>query len=1120
MSNLKCKSMKKNYFLYRTRYLKYIALLLFFYPLTILGAQGIITVKGQAITIKQAIQLIEKSSDYTFFYNAADLKNTTNKNLNCEGTIEEVLKEVFKGSGVTYMIKGNEIILKVEKVANTQQQSKKKHTVTGAVTDAENGEPIIGASVVLKGQKEGGTITDLDGNFTIAVTGTKAQLEISYIGYKKKIVDVGDLGVISIKMESDNQLLNEVVVVGAGTQKKVSVTGSITSVKGLELKSPSSSLTSNFAGKLAGVIAMSTSGEPGSASEFYIRGVSTFGGRTTPLIMLDDVEISSADLNNIPAETIESFSILKDASATAIYGARGANGVMLVTTKTGRENEKTSINVSVENSFNTPMNFPKFANGATWMEMYNEAMTTRNVMAIPRYSQTQIDATRNHLNPYVYPDVDWGDLMFKDMAMNQRVNLTVQGGGSKATYFMSVQANHDTGLLDSPKIYSFDNNINNLGFNFQNNITYKVTPTTKVELRMNAQIRQSKGPRYATKDLFLMCLSSNPIYFPAYYPAQEGDEHVRFGSIPAVDSGVRGNPYAFMSSSYKEGSENTLNTSIKLTQQLDFVTKGLSFTGLVNFKNWSYSYFERSILPYYYGLKSGSYDPENPTTFENELIKTGTDYLATSDIAKSSDYTIYMQFALNYVRQFGLHNIGAMVLYTQREYRDKVLPNRVQGVSGRATYDYGQRYLFEFNFGYNGSERMAKGNRFEFFPAVSLGWVISNEAFFEPMTKWVDNLKIRGSYGLVGSDETGPEGSPHFLYIDQVNLTSGGSFQTGMTGPTLSLSGPEVNQYAVQNAGWERAKKLDIGVDLTLFRSWNLTFDYFKENRYNILLHREAWPESLGYYGAKPWSNVGKVQSSGFELSTSFRHSITKDFSMEVRGNFTYATNKLIDNDDPVYELPWLSSKGLPLSYTSGYIAEGLFQSQEEIDNASRQEFGSTPRVGDIRYKDLDGNGIVDTDDRCLISKNGGVPKIQYGFGLNLFWKKFDFGVFFNGSAKRTIMINGIHPFGSGDSNIFQFIADDYWSEVNPNPDAKYPRLGLMSTETANNTQSSTYWMRNGNFLRFKTLELGYSFKYGRVYLNGDNLAVFSPFKHWDPELEWYKYPLQRSFTLGVQLHF
>lgn len=1119
MSNLKCKSMKKNRNSNCLRYLKCIALMLFLYPITLLGAQGVISVKGQAMTIEQAIQLIEKSSHYSFFYNAADLKNATNKNLNCEGTIEEVLKEIFKGSGISYMIKGNEVILKVNKTATVQQQGKKKRSVVGTVTDAETGEPIIGATVLIKGQKDG-VITDIDGNFTISVSGTRSQIEVSYIGYKKKTVDVSDLGVVNIKMESDNQMLNEVVVVGAGTQKKVSVTGSITSVKGMELKAPSSSLTNNFAGKLAGVISMSTSGEPGSASSFYIRGVSTFGGRATPLIMLDDVEISASDLNNIPAETIESFSILKDASATAIYGARGANGVMLVTTKTGRENEKTRINVSVENTFNKPMNFPKFADGATWMEMYNEASTTRNATATPKYSQTQINATRNNLNPYVYPNVDWGDLIFKDMAMNQRFNLTVQGGGSKATYFMSVQANHDTGLLDSPKLYSFDNNINKLGFNFQNNITYKVTPTTKIELRMNAQIRQGKGPRYATGDLFKMCLTSNPVYFPAYFPAQEGDDHVRFGSMPTVDSGVRGNPYAFMSSSYKESSENTLNTSMKLTQQLDFVTKGLSFTGLVNFKNWSSSFFERTIEPYYYGLTAGSYDPENPTTFEDELLKAGTDYLKTSDISKSSDYTIYMQFALNYTRQIALHNVSAMLLYTQREYRNSVLPNRVQGISGRATYDYDQRYLFEFNFGYNGSERMAKGNRFEFFPAVSMGWVISNEKFFEPMSSWVDHLKIRGSYGLVGSDETGPSDGPHFLYIDQVDLTQGGSFSTGMTGPTLQLSGPEVKQYAVQNAGWERAKKLDIGVDMTLFRSWNLTFDYFKENRYNILLHREAWPESLGYYQAKPWSNVGKAQSSGFELSSSFRHSITQDFSMEMRGNFTYATNKMINNDDPVYELPWLSSKGLPLSYTLGYIAEGLFQSQEEIDNAPIQSLGSDPKVGDIRYKDLDGNGIVDTDDRCLISQNGTTPKIQYGFGLNLFWKKFDFGVFFNGSAKRTIMISGIHPFGSGDNNIFQFIADDYWSEDNPNPNAKYPRLGLTPTETANNTQNSTYWMRNGNFLRFKTLEIGYTFKYGRVYLNGDNLAVFSSFKHWDPELEWYKYPLQRSFTLGVQLHF
>ena len=605
-------------------------------------AQGVISVKGQAMTIKQAIQLIEKNSNYTFFYNAADLKNTTNKNLNCEGTIEEVLKEVFKGSGITYMIKGNEIILKVNKEEAAQQQPKKKRTVTGTVVDAENGDPVIGATVVVKGQKDG-VITDLDGNFTIAISGSKAQLEFSYIGYRKKTVDVGDLGVINVKMESDNQLLSEVVVVGAGTQKKVSVTGSITSVKGLELKAPSSSLTTSFAGKLAGVISMTSTGEPGAASEFYIRGVSTFGGRATPLILLDDVEISTADLNNIPAETIESFSILKDASATAIYGARGANGVMLITTKTGKENEKTRINVTVENSFNKPMNFPDFVNGATWMEMYNEAQLTRNPGATPKYSQLDIDNTRNQVNPYIYPDVQWKDVIFKNMNMNQRANVNISGGGSKASYYMSLQANHDTGLLDTKKVYSYNNNINNWGYNFQNNISYKITSTTKIDLHMNAQIRNKKGPNYSTSDLFAQMLYCNPINFPVTFPAQPGDTHIRFGNAIWTGSSVRTNPYAYMLSSFKEYNENTLNTSLNINQKLDFVTKGLSVQAMVNWKNWASSSYNRTIEPYYYGIKGGSYNPSNPTDYEIERLGTsGTDYLKTSDISKASDQTFYL----------------------------------------------------------------------------------------------------------------------------------------------------------------------------------------------------------------------------------------------------------------------------------------------------------------------------------------------------------------------------------------------------------------------------------------------------------------------------------------------
>ena len=1111
--------MRKIQISYKQRYLKYIVLLLLFYPLNILGAQGVISVKGQAMTIKQAIQLIEKNSNYTFFYNAADLKNTTNKNLNCEGTIEEVLKEVFKGSGITYMIKGNEIILKVNKEEAAQQQPKKKRTVTGTVVDAENGDPVIGATVVVKGQKDG-VITDLDGNFTIAISGSKAQLEFSYIGYRKKTVDVGDLGVINVKMESDNQLLSEVVVVGAGTQKKVSVTGSITSVKGLELKAPSSSLTTSFAGKLAGVISMTSTGEPGAASEFYIRGVSTFGGRATPLILLDDVEISTADLNNIPAETIESFSILKDASATAIYGARGANGVMLITTKTGKENEKTRINVTVENYFNKPMNFPDFVNGATWMEMYNEAQLTRNPGATPKYSQLDIDNTRNQVNPYIYPDVQWKDVIFKNMNMNQRANVNISGGGSKASYYMSLQANHDTGLLDTKKVYSYNNNINNWGYNFQNNISYKITSTTKIDLHMNAQIRNKKGPNYSTSDLFAQMLYCNPINFPVTFPAQPGDTHIRFGNAIWTGSSVRTNPYAYMLSSFKEYNENTLNTSLKINQKLDFVTKGLSVQAMVNWKNWASSSYNRTIEPYYYGIKGGSYNPSNPTDYEIERLGTsGTDYLKTSDISKASDQTFYLDARVNYDRQFNLHHVTGMLMYMQREYRSSVLPERNQGFSGRFTYDYGQRYLVELNFGYNGTERLAKKERFEFFPAVSLGWVISNEKFFEPMTKYIDNLKIRGSYGLVGSDETGlSAGAQHFLYIDQVSLNNIG-FTTGVD-MNYTLYGPLVTNYAVVNGGWERVKKLDIGIDLELFRQLTITADYFNEKRYNILLHREAWPESLGYYTAKPWSNKGKVDNWGIELSVNWRKEFTKDLYVDFRGNFTYTENKYVNLDEPVYPYVWKTSTGKPLSRTTGYIAQGLFSSQEEIDNSPTQNLGSTVKPGDIKYRDVNGDGKIDGSDQVMISPYGTTPRIQYGLGMNVTYKKFDFGVFFNGSAKRTIMISGISPFGQSDYNVMQFIADDYWSESNPNPNAKYPRLGLTSSQTANNTVASTYWMRNGNFIRFKTLELGYKFKYGRVYLNGDNIAVFSPFKLWDPELSWNAYPLQRTFNIGVQLNF
>lgn len=1024
--------------------------------------------------------------------------------------------------------------LKADNIGNdkerTIEDAQQQKTITGTVID-EQGQPLPGVSIIVKGKQGKGTSTDFDGKYAISVLPTD-RLVFSYIGFAQQEVLVGGKAIINIVMREDAEQLEDVVVVGHGTQKKASVTGAITSVKGAELRMPTSSLTTALAGQLAGVIISTTSGEPGALSDFYIRGIGTFGGRATPLIMLDDVEISPADLNNIPAETIESFSILKDASATAIYGSRGANGVMIVKTKNGNKNERTRVGVTYEQSFNTPINFPNFVDGPTYMELYNEALLSRNPTASPRYSQSDIENTRLGVNPYVFPNVNWKEVLFKDMSLNHRANINIQGGGDKATYYMSVQANHDSGLLNTKKVYSWDNNISRWAYNFQNNIAYNLSDDTKIELRMNAQIRQHIGTNQSTDDIFRRVLYSNPVEFPIQFPAQPGDTHIRFGSYEFTTNSFRLNPYAEMLRTYREARQNTLNTSLKLNQKLGFITEGLSGTVLVNFKTFSSNSYYRTIEPYLYRVKDGSY---NPATNEYELARLGTggtDYIAQSAISRNADQTFVLQTTLDYNRQFGDHNLAGMLLYNQREYKHDVLPRRNQGFSGRLTYNYASKYLTEFNFGYTGTERLARGMRFEFFPAASLGWVVSEEKFFEPLKDVVQNLKLRASYGLIGSDETGLHaGAAHFLYIDTVNFNYDG--QNGHITPDATMGeslnithkGPKVARWQVDGARWEKVKKFNVGADIRLFDDLNVTVDYFYDKRFDILMQRESWADIFGYSIAVPWANLGKVDNWGYEFSANWGHQFNDDLYLGLRGNFTYTQNKYVEVDLPEYQYPWLARTGYPLSYTFGYIAEGLFKSQEEIDNSPNQTtLGSTPRPGDIKYRDLTGDGIIDSSDRTMISPYGTTPRIQYGFGFNMVYKRFDLNVFFNGSAKRTIMTGLMSPFaqrtGQTADNLFSHIAENRWSESNPDPNATYPRLGLLASDVANNSPTSTYWMRNGSFLRFKTLELGYKFKYGRVFGTVNNLAVFSEFKQWDPELEWFKYPLQRTYSMGVQFNF
>ncbi len=764
-----------------------------------------------------------------------------------------------------------------DEVAIVQQS--KIRTIVGQVLDDELGEPVIGANIINEKTKEG-VITDIDGRFSIQIPDRGATLVFSFVGYQTQTIKVNDQGVLNVRLKSDSQLLNEAVVVGAGIQKKVSVTGAVVNIEGSELYVPSSSLTSGLGGKLAGVINRVTSGEPGATSEFYIRGKSTFGGGNTPLIILDGVEIASGDLDRIPPETIESFSILKDASATAIYGSRGANGVMIITTKSGQENQATRVNVTVENSFVRPKDMVEFVDGATWMEIYNRTALARGREVAP-YSQEAIDNTRSGKYPIGYPDVDWLDLMFKDMNMNQRANLNISGGGNRATYYMSVQANHDTGIFDTPKTYSFNNNINRWNYNFQTNIDYKLSPTTKLSMRMNAQIGDNSGNGTSVDDMFKKIFRTNPTAYPAFFPAQEGDDHIRFGSSYTEGTTVSGNPYADMLSKYQQKNYSTLNISLILNQKLDFLLKGLSFRGLGNMKNWSEQTFNRSITPYYYAIQSGTWAPgaDGLENYALQTLKTGNAFVTTDDdTGKAMDRTIYIDAQLNYANTFAKkHNVTGMLMYMQREFRNSPLPNRQQGISGRFTYDFDHRYLFDFNFGYNGTERLADGSRFEFFPAASLGWVVSGENFWKPIEKVVNFFKLRGSYGVVGNSNMDDDGGRlYFLFDSTINATGLGGFNWG-TLLNNGRNGPKVNSYPVADARWQRVHKLDIGADIELFNQVKIGIDYFDERTKDILMARASFPRILGYMGVKPWANIGEARNRGFDLSVNWKKEVIKD---------------------------------------------------------------------------------------------------------------------------------------------------------------------------------------------------------------------------------------------------
>lgn len=996
--------------------------------------------------------------------------------------------------------------------------------VTGSVVDKATNEPLIGATIQVKGTAVGST-TDMDGLFTIELPAGKNTLVFSYVGYQNKEVTVGKVLNLEIALAETANTLEDVVVVGYGQQKKGHLVGSIQTIRPVELQMPSASLSTGFAGRLAGVIAVQRNGQPGAdQADFWIRGISTFGTATKPLIILDGVAIDANELNGLDPEIIESFSVLKDATATALYGSRGANGVMIVTTKNGKNMDKPIINFRFETAFSTPTSTPKTADAITYMRMYNEAVATRGTGQIP-YTQDRIDGTLAGRNKYIYPNVDWYNEMFKNLAVNENFNFNIRGGSSRVDYFMSATIRHEEGMLKSlsKDYFSYDNNYSVWRYAFQNNINVNLTKDTKVSLKMNTQLRDTHGPVKSSESIFGMIMNGNPADMPITFPANANVNHIMWGGKAMVK-----NPIAEMVTGYRDEFQSVLNANLSLDQNLDFVTKGLSASALISFKNYSYTQTSRSAGYNSYETANTYIDENGEPHYDLEIR--GNEQSTSLSTASSSDgdRKIYFQGMINYNRTFGVHDFAAMVVYNQEEMSlgnpsslYQSLPKRKQALAGRLTYGYNYRYLLEANFGYNGSENFAKGKRFGFFPSIAAGYVVSEEGYWERLKRAISYFKIKASYGLVGNDSE----NTRFMYMSDISL-SGADYTTGADG-NYTLSGPVYNRFENKAVTWETGRKLNIGMDLQFYNRLNLVVDIFQEIRSGIFLSRGTIPDFMGTAGTAVFGNLGKVKNRGIDMSLDYTHQIRPDFFISGKGTFTFARNTVLEQDEPDFlQYPNLSRVGHSINSFLLYQAERLFIDNNEVKYSPEQLLGGEIMAGDIKYvnqPDANGNydNTINSNDR-IYTGYPEVPEIVYGFGISARYKKWDFSLFFQGVAHTSLVMNNFHPFGINNNvkrNVMQFVADDYWSENNQNIYASYPRLSVM--EYGNNMVASTYWLRDASFLKLKNSEVGYTYKGVRIYLSGANLLTFSKFKLWDPEQgggSGLKYPTQRVFNVGVQV--
>ncbi len=1011
--------------------------------------------------------------------------------------------------------------------------------IRGTVVDPE-GTPLPGVSVVIKNNPSKGAATSFEGKYAITEVSPSDTISFSYLGYETQLFRVGNKTTIDAIMKEAVNELEEFTVVAFQKQKKESVIGSITTVKPSELKVPQTNLTTALAGNVAGIISFQRSGEPGKDNaEFFIRGVTTFGYKKDPLILIDGIEMTTEDLARLEPDNVESFSIMKDANATALYGARGGNGVILVSTKSGKKG-KLSISGRLELSVAMPTKTNEFIDGVTYMEMYNDAARTRDPSSSLIYSKEKIENTRRGNDPQMYPNVNWYNDLFKDYVENYKAVLSATGGGDIAKYYLSVAYTNEKGLLKVDPLNNFNNNINIDRFNIRSNIDFNLTKTTTAALKVYTLYNRYNGPGVAANEIFRQVMQANPVNFPPYFEKTEEYatvQHTLFGNKGFAASYP--NPYAQMVKGYKDYFSSNNQSQFQIEQDLKMITKGLKLRGLFSISILSEGETVREFDPFYYQM-----------TDDHTLVQIheGRDILEPISSWDKARSTYYMEGALQYDNTFGKkHTVGGLLVFYGREslneFRDSdlpegqknnklsqlliKLPGRNNGISGRLTYNYDSRYFIEGNFGYIGSEKFDEAYRYGFFPSVGTAWIASNENFYpENLKDVISLLKLKYTYGLSGNDAIADPWD-RFFYTAQVGKDPGKGYSFGEDFQNR-YDGYNIGRYANPNISWETSLKANYGIELGLFNRFNLQVDYFTDHRQNIYTTRNYIPVSMGLTSDIS-SNAGESKAHGVDASADFQWSVNKDLWITSRLNFTYSTNEQIVVDEPAYKDKYRSKVGQPVHQLWGLVAERLFIDEYDRTNSPRQDFGLT-MAGDIKYVDINNDGVVDARDVVPIGYPS-IPEIIYGFGVSSGWKNLDLSFFFQGSARSSFFIDPkkIAPFVN-ERNALSVIADNYWSDNNPDPYAFWPRMSVNSI--SNNERESTWWLRDGSFLRLKSLEMGYSLpkktldKIGmdliRIYLSGSNLICFSKFKLWDPEMggDGLQYPTQRVFNAGVQVTF